>query len=176
MKQTALFSAMAGLAGLAVLVTSPWSQSRASAAALADSQQRPGTSAARGAAAQSGEGQPGESTGSLPPGDATRGQYIVEHVAMCHECHSGRDDRGNILPGEKYMGGPLPPGPPWAEDWPTRAPRNAGLPGYSDEMARRLLTEGAIGRQGVRLRAPMPRFYMSNQDAADVIAFMRTLP
>ena len=65
--------------------------------------------------------------------------------------------------------------PPWPNDWALRAPRNAGLPGYDDAQAMRLLTEGAIGRDGRQLRPPMPRFHMSQQDAADVIAFMRSL-
>ena len=57
-----------------------------------------------------------------------------------------------------------------------RPPRNKGLPGYDDALALRLLTEGSIGRKGEQLRAPMPRFHMTRQDAADVIAFMRSLP
>lgn len=108
-------------------------------------------------------------------GNVEHGRYIVEHVAMCVECHSSRDSRGNILPATRYMGGEIPFQPPWG-GWATRAPRNAGLPGYTDETAMRLLTEGAIDRRGVQLKSPMPRFRMNPQDAADVIAFMRSLP
>jgi len=110
---------------------------------------------------------------TLPHGNAEHGRYIVEHVAMCVECHSGRDDRGGILQSERFLGAPIPFAPPWPNDWAMRAPRNRGLPGYTDEMALRLLTEGAIGRNGEQLRPPMPRFRMSVQDAADVIAYMR---
>ena len=88
---------------------------------------------------------------------------------------TGRDAGGNILDSERYLGAPIPFAPPWANDWATRAPRNRGLPGYDDELALRLLTQGAIGRHGERLRPPMPRFRMSAQDAADVIAFLRSL-
>ena len=56
-----------------------------------------------------------------------------------------------------------------------RAPRNKGLPGYDDALALRLLMEGSIGRKGEQLRPPMPRFHMTRQDAADVIAFMRSV-
>jgi mono/diheme cytochrome c family protein len=108
----------------------------------------------------------------MPPGNAQHGQYLVEHVAMCVECHSGRDQSGNILESEKYLGGPIPFVPP--AGWATRVPRNRGLPGYTDAMAMRLLTQGAIGRDGRQLKPPMPRFRMSAQDAADVIAFMRS--
>jgi mono/diheme cytochrome c family protein len=113
-------------------------------------------------------------SGPMPAGNAEHGRYLAEHVAMCVECHSGRDAAGNILAGERYLGAPIPFGPPWAPDWATRAPRNQGLPGYSDPLAMRLLTQGAIGRDGRQLKLPMPRFRMTPQDAADVIAFMRS--
>ena len=60
-------------------------------------------------------------------------------------------------------------------DWPIQIPRIAGLPGYDDEAAMRLLTQGAIRWDGKQLRAPMPRFRMNPQDAADVIAYLRSL-
>ena len=65
--------------------------------------------------------------------------------------------------------------PPWPADWAIQAPRNRGLPGYDDAQAMRLLTEGAIGRDGGQLKPPMPRFHMTKQDAADVITYMRSL-
>ena len=110
----------------------------------------------------------------MPPGNVEHGRYIAERVAMCVECHSGRDSMLNILDSERYDGAPLPFVPPSGE-WATRAPRNRGLPGYTDAMAMRLLTQGAIGRDGRRLRPPMPRFRMTQQDAADVIAYLRSL-
>jgi mono/diheme cytochrome c family protein len=94
---------------------------------------------------------------------------------MCYECHSTRDPQGNIVPGTKFRGGPMPVRPNWSSDWPLQIPRIAGLPGYSDELALRLLTQGAIRWDGKQLRAPMPKFRMSPQDAADVIAYLRSL-
>lgn len=107
-------------------------------------------------------------------GNAQRGRYLVERVAMCGECHSTRDQAGVIIPETRLHGGPLPVQVPWPADWPLIAPRIAGLPGYSDAEALRLLTEGAMKRIGGRARAPMPRFRMTTEDAADVIAFLRT--
>lgn len=118
--------------------------------------------------------RPVSATTTMPRGNAEHGRYIVEHVAMCIECHSARDGRGEIVESERFLGAPIPFAPPWPNDWAMRAPRNRGLPGYTDELAMRLLTEGAIGRNGERLRPPMPRFRMSTQDAADVIAYMRS--
>jgi len=110
------------------------------------------------------------------PGNVEHGRYIAERVAMCVECHSGRDGQGNLIESQRYMGGQIPFTPPWPNDWAMRAPRNKGLPGYDDALALRLLTEGSIGRNGAQLRPPMPRFRMTPQDAADVIAFLRSLP
>src|SRR5262245_20099381 len=125
---------------------------------------------------------PGPATAAAQPsqsaaisGNAEHGRYIAEQVAMCVECHSGRDGQGNIIDAQRYMGGVIPFSPPWPNDWAPRAPRNKGLPGYDDAAALRLLTEGAIDRHGMQLRPPMPRFRMTTQDAADVIAFLRTV-
>ncbi len=115
--------------------------------------------------------------GSVAPpalgGNAVRGRYLVERVAMCGECHSTRNDAGDIIPETRLKGGAMPVSVPWPADWPLQVPRIAGLPGYSDAEALRLLTEGAIRRNGIRARAPMPRFRMSVEDATDVIAFLR---
>lgn len=112
-------------------------------------------------------------TASAAAGDPERGRYLVERVAMCVECHSGRDAALTIVPRERYMGGAIPFLPP--AGWAERAPRIAGLPGYSDAEALRVLTQGAVGRTGTVLRLPMPRFRMTEADARDVIAFLRSI-
>jgi len=120
--------------------------------------------------------QTAPASGSFPTGNAEHGRYIVEDVVHCAECHSSRDEQGNIVRSTRFLGGPIPFVPPWPNNWATWAPRNKGLAGYTDELAFRLFTEGSIGRRGSVLRAPMPRFRMTPQDAADVIAYMRSLP
>jgi mono/diheme cytochrome c family protein len=138
------------------------------------SAQQPVPAPATSSAGAGGESAAPRATTTTTSSTLVRGRYLVEHVAMCIECHSTRDDAGNIIPGREFMGGNIPFRPPWANDWASVAPRNAGLLGYSDEQAMRVLTAGAIGREGVRLRLPMPRFQMTPEDAAAVIAYMRT--
>ena len=113
-------------------------------------------------------------TPSAPTGNVEHGRYIVERVVMCYECHSARDPQGNIIPGTKFKGGAITVRPTWQAEWPLQIPRMAGLPGYTDAEAMRLLTQGPIKRDGTQLRYPMPRFHMNPQDAADVIAYLRT--
>jgi mono/diheme cytochrome c family protein len=110
----------------------------------------------------------------MPQGNIEHGRYLAEHVAMCVECHSERDSSGNVIESQKFVGGNIPFVPPSSE-WATRVPRNRGLPGYTDAMAMRLLTQGGIGRDGRPLKPPMPPFRMTPQDAADVIAYLRSL-
>lgn len=117
--------------------------------------------------------QQGAAASRVGRGEVEHGRYLVERVVMCFECHSARDAQGNIDPATRFMGGPLPVRPPWPADWPLVAPRIAGLPGYTDELAIRLLTQGAIKRDGTQLRRPMPPFRMTRQDAADVVAYLR---
>jgi mono/diheme cytochrome c family protein len=117
----------------------------------------------------------GQQAASASGGNAERGRYLVERVVMCGECHSTRDQNGSIVSGTKFAGGPMPVRPSWPVDWPNAFPRIAGLPGYTDQQAMRLLTQGAIKRDGTQLRMPMPRFRMNQQDAADVIAYLRSL-
>jgi mono/diheme cytochrome c family protein len=124
--------------------------------------------------AASATGAP-QAAASKVDGNLEHGRYLVEQVVMCYECHSARDPQGNIVVGTKFKGGPMPVRPTWSSDWPIQIPRIAGLPGYTDELAMRLLTQGAIRWDGKQLRAPMPRFRMSPQDAADVIAYLRSL-
>ena len=129
----------------------------------------------------SGQQKPAASPTGAPQAAASRatgnlehGRYLVEQVIMCWECHSARDSQGNIVVGTKFKGGAMPVRPTFSGDWPNQIPRIAGLPGYDDEQAMRLLTQGAIRWDGRQLRAPMPRFRMSQQDAADVIAYLRS--
>lgn len=47
-----------------------------------------------------------------PADSVTRGKYLVDHVAMCGECHTPRNDKGEILSGQYLKGAPIPVSPP----------------------------------------------------------------
>ena len=72
------------------------------------------------------------------------------------------------------MGGNIPFRPPWLNDGHRWLCGTLGLVGYTDDQA----MQDAHGRGdwpgGMRLRPPMPRFQMTPEDAAAVIAYMRT--
>ena len=107
--------------------------------------------------------------------DATRGEYLVTKVGMCHDCHTQRGDDGAFRMDRWLHGSPLPfaptvPMPVWA----AATPRIAGLPGYTDEAAVRFLTTG-VTPAGTHARPPMPEFRFNEEDARDVVAYLRSL-
>lgn len=102
-----------------------------------------------------------------------RGEYLATHVAMCVQCHSPRDEKGEILQSQRFSGGPIPFTAPFGSQWSAAAPSIRSLPGLTDEQAFKLLTEGRAGTRPAPLR-PMPPFRMSPEDARAIIAFLRT--
>jgi mono/diheme cytochrome c family protein len=104
--------------------------------------------------------------------NANHGAYLAEHALMCIQCHSPREESGNLIPSQFFMGAPIPVTPPsWGRDWALVAPRIAGIPGYAGKDALRLLTQG-IARTGAQPRPPMPPFRLSDQDAHDIYSFL----
>jgi mono/diheme cytochrome c family protein len=108
-------------------------------------------------------------------GSVTRGEYLVNSVAVCSQCHTPRNGAGALDRSKWLEGAPL-----WltsaepVENWPLQAPRIAGaLPGTDAEMVK-LLTTG-IWKTGTYLRAPMPQFRMSAEDAEAVVAYLKSV-
>ena len=107
-------------------------------------------------------------------GDVKRGEYLVNHVAMCVECHSPRTPDGALDPRRLLQGAPMPVRSPFpGQQWAFRAPRLAGLPSFTDEEIIGILTQAPGAR---RPMPPMPPFRMSTEDAAAVAAYLRSLP
>jgi mono/diheme cytochrome c family protein len=108
-------------------------------------------------------------------GDANHGRYLTERALMCIQCHSPRGEQGDLLQSQLFMGAPIPVSPPsWAKNWALVAPRIAGMPGYAENEALKLLVTG-IARTGEPPRSPMPPFRLNTQDARDIYAFLSQL-
>lgn len=113
---------------------------------------------------------------AMPPGQQiARGQYLVERVAMCGDCHTPRGpdgafDRKRWLHGTSLDFQPIQPIPGWAG----YGPPLAGLPGWTAADAIRFLQTG-FNRSGQFARPPMPQYRMSRQDAAAVVAYLKSL-
>lgn len=104
-----------------------------------------------------------------------RGQYLVEHVSMCADCHTphlenGNYDRSAWLQGQILDFKPMHPMP-----FVAVAPKIAGLPTFpTDKLAVRFFETGtnATGRLSL---PPMPQFRFEHEDAVAVVAYLRSL-
>jgi mono/diheme cytochrome c family protein len=105
-----------------------------------------------------------------------RGKYIVDHVAMCAECHTPRNNKGEIMSSQYLKGAPIPVNPPPYPNmkWAIKAPGIAGLTGYTYQQGIRLLTEG-VTVDGRVPDPPMPRYRMTRADAEAVVGYLKSL-
>ncbi|MEM9290428.1 MAG: hypothetical protein AAGD01_01965 [Acidobacteriota bacterium] len=109
---------------------------------------------------------------AIPAGDVERGRYIVEHVSLCVQCHTPRDQNGELDRSRWLQGAPVPMDAPyWTDDWAFRAPAIYSFVGYDRAQALELLITG-IARDGEEARLPMPPFRMNEEDAAAVVDFL----
>jgi mono/diheme cytochrome c family protein len=105
----------------------------------------------------------------------SRGQYIVEDVAMCGTCHTPRKPDGELDRSRWLAGASVPYLSAYpTSDWPLQAPRLAGLPPANDAgMITLLMT--AVWTDGKPLRDPMPKFHMTRADAEAVLAYLKSI-
>jgi len=113
--------------------------------------------------------------GAQAQGPVSRGQYIVEDVAMCGTCHTPRKADGELDRSRWLAGAPVPYLPAYpASSWPLQAPRLAGQPPANDAAMITLLTT-AVWTDGKPLRDPMPKFHMTRADAEAVLAYLKSI-
>jgi hypothetical protein len=104
-----------------------------------------------------------------------RGEYLVEEVARCWECHTPQTTPGHWNRSQWLQGAPI-----WFEpiqkpfDWAYRAPRIAGLPSFPDETARHIL-ENSLGPNGYAPRLPMHSYHLPRADADAIISYLRSM-
>jgi mono/diheme cytochrome c family protein len=105
-----------------------------------------------------------------------RGEYIVERVGMCADCHTPRTQTGEFnrelwLQGNLLDFKPMHPIPGFAQ----AAPPIAGLPTLpTDALAIRFLETGT-NAAGKLSAPPMPRVRLNHDDAVAVAAYLRSL-
>jgi mono/diheme cytochrome c family protein len=104
-----------------------------------------------------------------------RGRYLAHDVAMCVQCHTPRDERGDLDLTRLFAGAPIPVGSPFPHrPWAFQAQALAGLPGWTDADAITLLMTGRRP-SGVSPSPPMPSFRFTHDDAAAVVGYLRSL-
>ncbi len=121
---------------------------------------------------KAGSAEPNGNGGSA---QVEHGKYLVERVATCGDCHTPFDEHGQpvmdkYLQGAQLMFKPTVPVPGWVE----RSANIAGLKGWSDAEAMKFFTTG-IDPNGKQAAPPMPAIRFNQEDAAAVVAYLRSL-
>jgi mono/diheme cytochrome c family protein len=102
-------------------------------------------------------------TSAQETGDrVARGRYLVMSAGKCSDCH-----------GKQLQGGPLEflkPGMPVVY----AAPKIAGLPQLSSAAATTFLQTGILPG-GQSARPPMPQYRFNHDDAAAIVAYLKSL-
>jgi mono/diheme cytochrome c family protein len=103
-----------------------------------------------------------------------RGDYLVNRVGLCIDCHSPRNERGEFVPGAHLAGAPIGFAPAVPMPWAPVAPPLAGLPTMNDAQALVFLTTG-VKPDGSHPRPPMPAYRFNDEDARAVLAYLRAV-
>lgn len=102
-----------------------------------------------------------------------RGDYLVNGVVLCGDCHTPRGEGGALDETRKLQGNDIGAGPP---GFANIAPPLAGIPaGYSEEQFIAFLQTG-VRPDGSQTRPPMPPYRLNEDDARAVAAYIATLP
>jgi mono/diheme cytochrome c family protein len=108
-------------------------------------------------------------------GDAllARGDYLVNGVVLCGDCHTPRGPQGESLTAQALQGADIGAGPPGFASY---APALAGGPvNYTEEQFIAFLQTG-VRPDGSQPRPPMPPYRLNEEDARAVSAYIRSLP
>jgi mono/diheme cytochrome c family protein len=105
-----------------------------------------------------------------------RGDYLVNNIGGCNDCHSPLDATGKIPPGRALTGAqlifaPTVPLPEWA---PVAPPLAGGPADYTEAQLVSFLQTGKRP-DGSTARPPMPAFRLTEEDARAVAAYLASL-
>ncbi len=108
------------------------------------------------------------------PAQIQRGQYLVERVGMCADCHTpktdaGVYDRSQWLLGDVVDFKPLQPRP-----FAMVAPMIAGLPNFPTDAQALNFFQTGTNELGKLALPPMPQFRFNQEDATAVVAYLRS--
>jgi cytochrome c553 len=104
-----------------------------------------------------------------------RGKYLVEGTSMCNDCHTPRDEKGQLVLSKALQGAILGVQPIHPMPWADTAPPIAGLP--ANYTPAQMVTFLQTGKRpdGSMPRPPMPPYRFSRTDAVSLTAYLRSL-
>jgi mono/diheme cytochrome c family protein len=108
-----------------------------------------------------------------------RGEYLVNTIAHCGDCHTPHNDKGEPSMPRHLQGAKLSFAPKvMQKEWKDTAPdiTVSGKAGkWSEEAMVTFLTTGKDSK-GEKPKPPMPSYTMTLEDAKAMTAYLRSLP
>jgi cytochrome c553 len=104
-----------------------------------------------------------------------RGKYIVEGTSLCNDCHTPRDDKGQLILSKALQGAPLGVQPIHPTPWADTAPPIAGLPAHYTLAQMVTFLQTGKRPDGSMTRPPMPPYRFSHADAQAVTTYLSSL-
>jgi mono/diheme cytochrome c family protein len=105
-----------------------------------------------------------------------RGDYLVNEVARCGDCHTPRNNRGQLDNTRALQGAPIwftPKVKP--KEWEGKAP-DITLSGKAGKWTEaKMIKYLTTGGKGEKPEPPMPAYHFSQDDARAVTAYLRSL-
>jgi mono/diheme cytochrome c family protein len=122
-------------------------------------------------------------SGARAESPARRGNYLVNTIMACGNCHSPRDADGKIIADKALSGGLTFNTPPFDATAPNITPdRETGIGSWSDAEIKRALVEGVRPGHGHLAGAPLAAIMPANfyrallpEDLDAVVAYLRTV-
>lgn len=104
-----------------------------------------------------------------------RGEYLVR-MAVCADCHSPMNDRGEFLPGLDFAGGNGSATPIGQVASANLTPDASGIPYYTDDLFLEAMHTGQVRARKLHPQMPWIMYgKMTDEDLKAVMAYLRTL-
>jgi hypothetical protein len=105
----------------------------------------------------------------------TRGKYLVERTSLCNDCHTPRDEKGQLIMAQSLQGAPIGSQPIHPMPWADTAPPIAGLPAHFTPEQMVTFLQTGKRPDGSMPRPPMPPYRFSYEDALAVTAYLHAM-
>lgn len=105
------------------------------------------------------------------------GRYLTHQVGLCIDCHSPRNEKGELVESKHLTGSAVPFSPTVPMPWAPVAPKIVGLPaGFTEQDMVHFLMTGERPNGRPAPLPPMPPYRMNRDDAQAVAAYLQSLP
>jgi mono/diheme cytochrome c family protein len=111
---------------------------------------------------------------------AERGQYLVEEVGRCQECHTPKTDTGEFdksrwMKGATLIGVPSAPVADWHQKSPDLTSTSALWTRWGQDGFSKFL-QTAKNPRGGKAGPPMPAYTLNAEDADAIATYLKSLP